>query len=171
MWARLLTNSNLAGGLQRTKVANTTAATASAPLSLPFVLKSETLKAVTGSAALGTAQRRPEVIALITDIMIGPDVHAIRVFINRDNLSEDVPDTDPHYVTTLGFLLAHSQGDHHTSRPSAIVNLTDTIATLSKANALTDDKITMQLLPVPAEGVALEAAGTVVPASVEIAVI
>jgi tyrosinase len=157
-------------GMQRLETANTAAARASAPLSLPFELKRETLKAIAGAGAAAPARRKPEVVALITDIMIGNDVQAIRVFLNHPNLSDDVPDTDPHYVTTLAFL-ADAPGTHHGSRPSAIVNLTDTIKALAKSNVLTDDKLTVQLLPVPVEGVPLEAVGTVVPATVEIAVI
>ena len=112
-------------------------------------------------------------MAIISDIKIGDNVRAIRVFVNRETVNQDVPDTDPNYVTTLSFL-SHGKGGahgHHKSLPSTIVDLTETLQNLSKAKALTSDNITVQLLPVPAPGVPVAAVGDVVPASIEIAIV
>lgn len=151
--------------LFKIKQSNTRAATLAAPLHLSLPLEAQTLQEVLKPVAENTEGR--ELVALISDIKISDNVQAIRVFINRETVNQDVPDTDPHYVTTLGFL-KHG-GDH--GLPSTIVNLTEALKNISKTNNLTNDEITVQLLPVPKPGVATTAVGDVVPASIELAFI
>lgn len=112
-----------------------------------------------------------EVVALISDIQVPDNVGAIRVFVNHPSVSLDVPETDPHFVTTVAFLHHGSGGGegHHKALPSTIVDLTDTLRGLSKSKRLTDDNVTVQLVPVPMPGVAPTAVTPVIPASVEIA--
>lgn len=162
---------NVAESMQRIQAVNTASATTLKPLSTSLQLKSSTLKNVTGK--LQSAARAQEVFALIKNIKIGNDVASIRVFVNRDNVAFDVPDTDPHYVTTLGFLTHAASDAHqaHKSLPSAIVDLTDTLKKLAGLGRVSSDTVSVQLLPVPKPGVTLEKAGAVVPASIEIAVI
>ena len=88
------------------------------------------------------AEQPREVVAIISDIMIGENVRAIRVFVNSETVNQDVPDSDPHYVTTLSFL-RHGKGDahaQHTSLPSTIVDLTDTLRNLSDTTGLSGDQ-------------------------------
>lgn len=151
--------------LFRIKQPNTRAATLAAPLHLPLPLEAKALQEVLKPVAENAEGR--ELVALISDIKISDNVQAIRVFINRETVNLDVPDTDPHYVTTLGFL---KNGDDH-GLPSTMVNLTEALQNISKTNNLANDKITVQLLPVPKPGVATTAVGDVVPASIELAFI
>lgn len=151
--------------LFKIKQSNMQAATLAAPLHLSLPLEAQTLQEVLKPVAENAEGR--ELVALISDIKISDNVQAIRVFINRETVNLDVPDTDPHYVTTLGFL-KHG-GDH--GLPSTIVNLTEALKNISKTNNLTNDEITVQLLPVPKPGVATTAVGDVVPASIELAFI
>ena len=155
----------------RLRQANTGAAKATAHLNLPFAMGAAVLQSVVAPPVANTAPR--EVVAIISEIKIGDNVRAIRVFVNRETVNQDVPDTDPHYVTTLSFLSHGKGGAHaqHKSLPSTIVDLTETLQNLSNAKRLSGDNITVQLLPVPAPGVPAAAVGDVVPASIEIAII
>ncbi len=120
-----------------------------------------------------------EVYALIRNIVIGEHVTGIRIFVNRPDVTPSVPNTDPHYVTTVAFLShegghagagAHG-GAHQKKLPSTIVNLTDTLRRLYGFRRLKAGTLTLQLIPVPAAGVALQTVGKVVPGSVEIVVL
>jgi tyrosinase len=115
--------------------------------------------------------RPTEVVALISDIQVPDNVGAIRVFVNHPAVSLDVPETDPHFVTTVAFLHHGSGGGegHHKALPSTIVDLTETLRGLSQAKRLTDDNVTVQLVPVAMPGVEPTAVTPVIPASVEIA--
>jgi len=155
----------------RLRQLNTTAANPTAHLNVPFALEAGTLKSVVEPS--GARAQPREVVAIISDIMIGENVRAIRVFVNSETVNQDTPDTDPHYVTTLSFLRHGKDGAHaqHTNLPSTIVDLTETLRNLSDTTGLAGDNITVQLLPVPAPGVSATAVGNVVPASIEIALI
>ena len=159
--------------VKRFKADTTETASVSAPFSTSVQLESAALK-TTIEAAPETKQPS-EVVALISQLQIGDNVRAVRVFVNLDAANLDVPETDPHFVTTLSFLHHSGGGDgahaHHKSLPSTIVDLTETLQNLSKANGLSGDHVTVQLVPVPAPGVPAGAVGKVVPASIEIAFI
>ena len=155
----------------RFKWTATASATASAHLSVPFTLGNSALESVARSTNPNSASR--EVVAIISRIKISDDVRAIRVFVNLDSLDQNVPDSDPHYVTTLSFLKHNmSGGMHHMALPSTIVDLTDTLRRLSLTEGpINSDKITIQLLPVLAPGAPSGAVGEVTPASIEIALV
>lgn len=158
---------------QRFKQLNTLAATATKSLNVGIDLGVNTLKSVNTPLTEGPAKPR-EVVALISNIQISDNVLAIRVFVNRPTVDQNVPDSDPHFVRTLGFLRHSAGGDHsahHKALPSALVNLTATLQKLSKEGLLSGDKVTLQLLAVPEQGVPLQSVGKVVPASIEIALI
>lgn len=159
------------GKPKRVKQTNTKAAKPTAHLNVPFALEPAMLKSV----APPPTQKEPprEVVAIISDIKIGDNVRAIRVFINRETVTQDVPDTDPHFVTTISFLAHSAKGAHahHKSLPSTIVDLTETLLGLSKGKEIGSDKISVQLLPVPTPGVPLTAVGDVVPGAIEIAIV
>ena len=114
-----------------------------------------------------------EVVAIISQIKISDDVRAIRVFVNLDSLDQNMPNSDPHYVTTLSFLKHNMSGGMcHMALPSTIVDLTDTLRRLSLTEGpINSDKITIQLLPVLAPGAPSGAVGEVTPASIEIALV
>ena len=160
------------GKPKRIKKTNTVAATTTKHLNVPFELEPATLKDVIKPPVL-QAQAPREVVAIISDIKIGDNVRAIRVFVNRETVTQDVPDTDPNFVTTISFLAHNKGGAHaqHKSLPSTIVDLTETLQNLSKTKDVSSDNISVQLLPVPAPGVAMSAVGDVVPASIEIALV
>jgi tyrosinase len=161
-------------GVNRFGGANTLAATALTPLSKKFSLSNENIKTM--------ATPKPiKVYLLVRDIAIGTGVTSVRVFVNRPNVTTDVPDTDPHYVTTFSFLDhmvgSGEAGNHKTSKaphkqlPSALVNLTETLQRLYGFRRLKAGEISVELIPVPARGVILENVGKVVPASIEIVVL
>jgi tyrosinase len=155
------------GVAKRIKKINKLAAKINAQLSMPFTLESSLLDSVIATHEEKTPGQ--EMVAIISNIEMGDNVRAIRVFINSETVTQDVPDTDPHFVTTISFL--RHKGDHHQSLPSAMVNLTETLVNLRQAKQLSGDTITVQLLPVPEPGAAVESVGKVIPASIEIAVI
>ena len=150
---------------------NTEAAKPNARLNVPFELEAASMKSLRKPPAEMEPPR--EVVAIISDIKIGNNVRAIRVFLNLETVSQDIPDTDPHFVTTISFLAHNKSGGHaqHKSLPSTIVDLTETLLELSKGKDVISENISVQLLPVPASGVAMAAVGDVVPASIEIAVV
>jgi tyrosinase len=135
-------------------------------LAVPFVMKKGQLDNILASAPIKTKPR--EVVAIISDIQMGDNVLAIRVFVNRDTVNQDVPDTDPHFVTTISFLNHHSASHAH-ALPSTIVSLTDALRGLAKGSQLANDTIAVQLLPVPKPGVPADQVKNIVPASIEIA--
>ena len=169
-----LFNPAATGTPRRFAMSNTAAARSLAPLKLSVPIASEAVNTVVEPAP-GSAGGR-EIVARITDIRMGDKVRALRIFINRETVSLDVPSSDIHYVTTVGFLkhamdTAKAHDSHHGKLPSVIVNLTDTVQRLSKTGRLSTDSITVQILPVPEPGVLPAAVGDVVPTSVEIAII
>jgi len=150
---------------------NTEAATPDKPLVKRAQLKKSVRNLVMAESA--PAKRTPEVYALIKHIKVPPAVDAIRIFVNADNLTASTPDTDPHFVTQISFLRHGGHGDHggHGKEdPSALVDLTPTLRALSKAGALKDDTISLQIIATRREGVT-EGSTEVVPAIVEIAVL
>ncbi|WP_108882004.1 tyrosinase family protein [Anderseniella sp. Alg231-50] len=165
-------------GPLRVTADNSAMAEALKPLSVALGVDPKAIaKAVavqTPSLAASSNEPSPQVLALIKDIKTNNTmVTEYRVFVNCDYLSQAVPTTDPHYVTTFGFFGDHKagSGSSHKKDPSVVVNLTDTLKALSRQKRLVNDKVTVQILPVPYPGVPLEKAGTAVPAMVEIAVI
>lgn len=125
-----------------------------------------------GMVAAKPTKKPSEIIAVISNIQVPPTVGAINVFVNHPSVGPSVPETDPHFVTTIAFLHHNGGGDdahaHHKSAPSTLIDLTETLQSLGKANALADDNVTVQLVPVPMPGVDAKSVGKVVPASIEI---
>ncbi len=172
----------------RLKKVDMAAATAATSRGVPFQLEARNLAPLQAAAPAPAAPGPREVVALISDIHIADNVRAIRVFVNRDTVGPDVPVTDPHFVTTLSFLkhggsapagpaghgdhAAHGADSGHAGRrPSAMVNLTETLRRLSQTQGLQGNTITVQLVALPFAGTPAAEVGTVVPASVEIAFI
>ena len=159
-------------GLQRVKQVNDKAAQASDPLSVSLEVGESVINRAAESVGLESLDSAPEVLALIKNIT--PPEHGnsnIRVFVNCDYLSQDVPITDPHYVTTFAFFGAHGAHSGHKALPSVVVNLTAALKNLARAKLLSGSEITVQLLPVPKPGVEISETDGVTPAEIEIAVI
>lgn len=155
----------------RMKAANTLAARVDAPLNLQVPMAEAMLAPALTAVQEKKAPR--DVVAILSDIKVGANVRSIRVFVNRPTVGPDVPDTDPHFVTTISFL-AHGKGEHAghgKSLPSTIVNLTETLQNLAKSKALPNDKVSVQLVPVPEPGAAPGSVGGVTPGAIEIAII
>jgi len=146
---------------------NSEAATPTHPLVKKAQLRAPMRKLVMAEAAAGT--RAPEVFALIKEMVVTPNVEGVRVFVNAPDVSPATPDTDPHFVTQISFLL-HGEGGHHKAPPSALVDLTSTLRALSKQGLLNDDTISVHLVPILREGVSAVDA-SVVPSTIEIAVL
>ncbi|WP_284428091.1 DUF_B2219 domain-containing protein [Acidovorax sp. SUPP2522] len=150
------------------------AATAATSLGVPFQLGAGALAPLQSPPSAPGAGAPREVVALISDIRIADNVRAIRVFVNRDTVGPQVPVTDPHFVTTLSFLRhghGHGEGAHTGSLPSTLVNLTDTLRRLSQTQGLQGNTVTVQLVALPVAGTPPSEVGTVVPGSIEIALI
>jgi tyrosinase len=161
-------------GVKRFGGAVSGAATALSPLSVRMTLSDENIRSVATSRPI-------KVYALIRDVAIGAGVTAVRVFVNKPDVTPEVPDNDPHYVTTFAFLdhqAGASADEKHTAPKgahaqvhSALVELTDTLKRLYGFRRLKAGEITVQLIPVPASGLILENVGKVVPSAVEIVVL
>jgi tyrosinase len=157
-----------ASALKRAKAPSITAPEAGTAMNAPVHVEHKDLL---GALEPVGGARPTEVVALISDIQVPANVGSIRVFVNRPSVSLDVPETDPHYVTTIAFL-HHGGGKgtgHHKALPSTIVDLTEALRRLAQSKQLTDDNVTVQLLPVPMPGVAASAVGNITPKSIEIA--
>jgi tyrosinase len=141
--------------LERMAVKNTKAASALSHLNTSFSLES-----------LDIPSEPKEVFALIKDIKFDANILAVNVFVNSTKSSLDMHVSDLNFVTTIAFL-SH-EGSHHKMAPSAIVDLTTTLRALHELGHIKTDEISIQLVPVPQSGIALESAGTVVPASIEV---
>jgi tyrosinase len=115
--------------------------------------------------------RTLEVYAIIRDMMVSPSVESVRVFVNAPNVTSKTPDSDPHFVDQIGILLHSEKDEHHKAPPSALVDLTPALRKLEKLGQLQGDTVSVVLLPVLRPGVAANTAASVVPASIEIAVL
>ena len=166
---RALIGENPMANLKRVKAPPITPPGLGQPLNAPVELEHDDLL---GAIEPAGKVHPTEVVALISDIQVAQNVGAIRVFVNRPSVSLQVPETDPHFVTSVAFL-HHKSGaggqGHHKALVSTIVDLTETLRRLSKSKRLSGDKVTVQLLPVPMPGVAASAVGSVTPRSIEIA--
>lgn len=134
------------------------------PLDIPLVPKQEAIeqaaKTPIRSLALATEPREPQVYAIIRNLKpTNPDRTQLRIFVNCDYLSQAVPTTDPHYVTTIGFFGSGAHGQQHGS--SVVVNLTGALRRLERAKRLKSDEIVVQLLPAPQVGAELGEAGNI----------
>lgn len=116
-----------------------------------------------------------EIFAVIREMQVGPDVAAVRVFVNAGGAPIGAPGEDPRFAGEIGFLV-HPDGDpahgdhtgHDKMAPSAILELTDTVRALAKRGLLDGDQVSVHLVPVLREGARDSASAKVVPAAVEI---
>lgn len=147
-------------------------ASALSPLAQSMSLNESSFEAVTAPKE-GKVE---EVYVFIGDMKLGDDVKGVRVFVDHPDLSVATPDTDPHYVTTIGFLnhWAHSGDDANTDAEKTLsvhVNLTSTLKRLNELSRLKVGEINVQLIPIPEEGVMIDLVGPVVPGSIDIVVL
>ncbi len=144
------------------------AATLTAPLSKTARLHPATRDTVLATAP--TERHGAEVFALLREIELTPGIESLKVFVNAPSVSPDTPESDPHFVTRIGFF-AHGEHDaHHKAAPSILVDLTDTLRRLATEKLLGGESITVQLLPELRAGSDPEAERAV-PASVEIGIL
>ncbi len=127
-------------------------------------------------APLKAGERQKEVFARILGIELAEGVSHVRVFINKDGLTLDTPETDPSFVSVISFLSHRSNAlnaaDHDATMPkhSSLINLTETIQALG-IKQFDKDTIHVQLQPVPNPGVLIDQVGAVSVDSIEIVVI
>ena len=172
-----LTDAN-GNGITTVSVANTLTATPSQPLDISVAVPGEALKAVSQLPPLGSgvesmnfaaAQERAasgtHAIAFLRDVTVTkPQSTMYRVFIDRDNLLETTPITDPHYVGTFGIF---NRGAHSThAAPSFAVDLTSAIQRVYGSGRETTGQIRIQIIPVA--GANSKEAGTATPSRVEV---
>jgi len=107
----------------------------------------------------------------------------VRVFLNCDYLGKDTPINDPHYVGTFSFFASKhehtAEGDHHnmhhdqhnmsTKKVKFVLDITETLSKVADVATIDfiKDKIKVQLLPVPLDGISEL---SFLPGKVEIAV-
>jgi len=83
---------------------------------------------------------------------------SVRVFINLPDANSGTPTTDPHYAGSFAFFgtplpSAPSTGAEHQHQPKFLVNITDTIQRLKRAQELKEGTpISIQLVAVPFSG-------------------
>jgi len=156
-------------GVQRFGGLNATRATSSKPLSQPLTLTEASLSAIT----IPGVGKSDEVYALINNLKLGANVRGLRVFVNHPDLSIDTPNTDPHFVSTIAFLdhSGHNGDNAGKQLPSAIVRLTPTLKKLHGLERLKIGEISVQLIPIPVEGVIMDKVEGVSPGSVEIVIL
>ena len=154
--------------------ANTEAAT----LNKPLVKSVRFSRAISNQVALteSAPSDASEVFVIIREMVVGPNVSSIRVFVNAETLTSKTPNSDPHFAGEIG-ILSHpksSEGDHnghHKAPPTALIDLTDTLRALAKKSMLKDDNISVQLIPVLRNGMKDGGDAMVIPATIEIVVI
>ena len=113
--------------------------------------------------------RAPQVYAIIRDLSpTRPTETQMRLFVNCDYLSQEVPTSDPHYVTSIGFFGADAHAGH---KPSVLANLTPALKRLARANQLDTDQVAVQLLPTQQYGNRDNMSGSLNVAEVEIVII
>ncbi|MGP9819580.1 tyrosinase family protein [Salinarimonas sp. NSM] len=122
-----------------------------------FSPRSFRLLGATGEPRIGTEPGR--VLARLTNVMVPEEARGltVNVFVNLPEAGPDTPPTDPHYAGTFAFFMAgmtghgngHGGGHGGTSYP---VDITNALLSLARLGRLTDDAITLQVVPIPAQG-------------------
>ncbi|QDG76684.1 tyrosinase family protein [Labrenzia sp. PHM005] len=174
------------GVITQTKT-NFLAATALNPLDIAVPVSASQVAAALGESPQSTETLRlssqigdapKQVIAILRDVPApAADTAEYRVFVNCDYLSLEVPDTDPHYVTTFGFFglagdhAGHGHGGTAKEPSSYLVNLTGALQRLARRGQVTGDDIVVQVLAYPRQGVSPQDAAPIVPGSVEVAIV
>ena len=162
------------------RIKNTRRASTRRPISMKVALEERFKKAERPALKLGgkdiSAAMEPEnyneVLAILRNITTPADPRtALRVFLNHPNPSRKTPVSDPHYVTTIAFFGKHAGGGHSKEPGSYLLNLTDTLAELKRADKLRSNDLSLQLVLIPPEGVSERDAGYVQPEGIDIAII
>ncbi len=112
-------------------------------------------------------------LAFIRDIAVAQHNNTLyRVFIDRDDLSQATPISDPHYVGTFGIFGNHGghagDGGKPAAKPSIVVDLTPAIKRVYGSATDLNGRIRVQILPVPIRPNA-GPTGTAAPARIEVA--
>ena len=150
-------------------LADANAATTDLPLNIAVTPDSRSLEEAIGSAGtLSARSGQPQVYAIIRDIVPSrPENTQLRIFVNHENLSQDVPISDPHYAATIGFFGIMAHKGHGAS---VVVNLTNTLKHLERTKGLLTDEVVVQLLPTAVAGESLERVGSVESGEVELVI-
>src|SRR5271165_3972863 len=93
----------------------------------------------------------------------------VRVFLNCDYLNPETPLNDPHYVGSIAFFGNHD-AEHNHGEMSYVLDITDTLSALKRAEAFPTEKINPQLLVVAPQG-ATGSAAEVGAAAVDITIV
>jgi tyrosinase len=155
--------------------------TAAQPLAVSLNVDAALIAAVakrtpvpSGSELLNFAAAReqratgPRVLAFIRDVMTtDPQNTEYRVFLNRADLTAQVPVTDANYVGSFGILVHGEHGGHGGSAPSFLLDLTRTVQRVYGSGLPAAGAIKLQFLPVPIRPDVR--AGTIMPGSIEVA--
>ena len=141
------------------------------PLSVPLSPDAASLRrsvhTSVNESTVAAGMREPQVYAIIRDLdPTMPESTQLRVFVNCGYLSQAVPTSDPHYVTTIGFFGAG--GEH---KLSSLVNLTAALKRLARGQRLDTDQVVVQLLPTQQYGNTLDNAGSVAAGEIELAIV
>ena len=116
----------------------------------------------------------PRVLAFVRDVAVTePQETEYRVFLDRPDLTPQVPVTDPNYVGSFGVLVHGEHGGHggqsdDNSNPSFVLDLTSAMQRVYANAQPPDGRVKLQFLPAPS-GPNSALVGTIRPGRVEIA--
>lgn len=114
--------------------------------------------AAEGTAAEDVAEDGgPKVLAFVRGVEPPEDQQVtVNVFLNCPYLTAETPVSDPHFVGDFTFFGAHEHEDgtegEHDMKQSFAFDLTDTVDRLRALEPDLEERLTVQLMPVPLEG-------------------
>jgi tyrosinase len=111
------------------------------------------LAAEGASAEDGAEDSGPKVLAFVRGVEPPEDEQVtVNVFLNCPYLTAETPVSDPHYVGNFTFFGIHEHEDDHDMKQSFVFDLTDTVDRLRALEPDLQERLTVQLMPVPLEG-------------------
>ncbi len=123
-----------------------------------------------GSALAYALRAGDDVYAVLRDITLGPHVVGARVFVNLPGSAAEATTSTPQFVAEIAFISGHHHSPEH-DRFSVSLNLGPALRRLASQNLLTNDVLSLQIVPVfPEDLDPRRREGTVMPGAVDIGV-
>ena len=118
--------------------------------------RTKALARIQAPVSMTTAAAPPpaagRIIAVIRDVEPPKSGNTeVRVFVNCPYLAPDTPPTDPHYAGAFTFF-APEHAEHGGDKRAYLIDLTDTVMTLKRAQRDIGNAIEVQLMPVAVPG-------------------
>ncbi|GGK44745.1 tyrosinase family protein [Salinarimonas ramus] len=125
-----------------------------------FSPRSFRLLGASGEPRIGTEPGR--ILARLTGVTVPAEARGlvVNVFVNLPEAGPETPVTDPHFAGSFGFFMAgvmdHSghggTGGGMAGGSTYPVDITDAVLSLARLGRLTDDALTLQVVPIPTSG-------------------